>query len=607
LLENLTEDELSRYALSTVTKVAPTSKTEKKLQSVWAAALGLDPGGVGIHDHFLHSGGDSFTAMRLVSLANMTGISLTVADVFQHPKLADLAGCLDQKAESTQQAVDEIPPLALWKDIQVGEARHASIAKELGQLAAQCRISAADIEDVYPCTPLQEGLMAITAQQPRAYIGRWAFKMPDTIDATRFQNAWRDLVRVAPILRTRIVPGRLSGALQVVVREELLWSTGSDLEEYLDEDAAKSITYGAPLVRPAIINASNKQRYFVLVAHHSTFDGWSLTKLFECVLRLYAKEDIPVVPPFTRFIQYLDQQSQPAAESFWMSQLDGDIGAPFPAPPNPSYQPQPSQHMTSELEVRPTKSSITLATLLQASWALALSAHCGSSVLFASPLSGRAAPVMGILDMLGPTITTVPMCIRLDMKQTVNRYLADIQQQVINMMPFEHTGLQHIRRFMGSDLNLGHMFAVQPARERENLISGRPLGLEQLAIPMQNFDAYALTVECITGLDRESIVQVEARFDRDVITNSDVKRLLSRFRHIVGQLLRIHADGESGKITTLGDVEIVSPEEIAQIAEWNSPITEKKQTLVHDLVHQQALIRPGSPAVCSHGMNLPRL
>ena len=35
------------------------------------------------------------------------------------------------------------------------------------------------------------------------------------------------------------------------------------------------------------------------------------------------------------------------------------------------------------------------------------------------------------------------------------------------MMPFEHTGLQTIRRLVGRDVELRHLFAVQSARERE--------------------------------------------------------------------------------------------------------------------------------------------
>jgi len=51
-------------------------------------------------------------------------------------------------------------------------------------------------------------------------------------------------------------------------------------------------------------------------------------------------------------------------------------------------------------------------------------------------LAGRTAPVRGILDMLAPTLTTVPVRIRVNRSQSVAEYLDAIQQQAVSMMPF---------------------------------------------------------------------------------------------------------------------------------------------------------------------------
>ena len=655
LLESLPEQEIFQYGLLSASKVSPVTDTERELQQLWAAVLDVELDRVGIHDHFLHSGGDSVTAMRLVSMANSSKVSLplTVADIFRHPKLVDMANFVDQRqltnaAQGGHQKgnaaeAEGIAPFSLWKEIQpqphsdekpagrdaIPCDRASLMTEELSQLASQCGVFVEAIEDVYPCTPLQEGLMAITAQQPHAYVGRWVYRMPPTIDCQRFKDAWNKLSTVSPILCTRIVPGRLSGALQVVVRGGLIWSSGDDLQSYLADDAERLFAYGSPLVRPAIVTSTNnhEERYFVLTAHHSAYDGWSLAKLFDAISMLYnsSLRDLPDAPPYTRFIRYVEEQKDSAAaKEFWGSQLDGDdddVGKPFSKLPNPSYKPQPSRTMTYQLLVGPVKKTcITLAAMLRAAWALVISKHSGSSnVLLAVPLSGRAAPVQGMLDLLAPTITTVPVRIRVNDATSVHEYVTAVQQQAVDMMPFEHTGVQQIRRLGRKGHDIHHLFAVQPAKEREfhhrQTPGARFLGLEPMAVPMQFFDGYALTVECITGLAGEDVdaddrdaITIEARFDENIVSSAELRRLFDRFRDVLSQLMEEAGNGENADekngTRLLGSIDMLSTEEVALLAKWNGDVPDKNQALLHELVAQHATTRPDAPAVCAWDGNL---
>ena len=332
-----------------------------------------------------------------------SGLSLSVTDVFRYPKLVDMANAIDQRAAPSQ-ADGAIPRFSLWEganEILDGPiTADSKLDAALSNVASECGVEVSAIEDVYPCTPLQEGLMAITAQQPRTYIGRWAFRIPDETNLERFKNAWEQLVALAPILRTRILPGTKS-ALQVVVREEVTWFSDNDLEQYLLDDAATPMSYGSPLARLAILESCKSERHFVLTAHHSLYDGWSFTKMFETAARLYASEDVAPPPPYARFISHLQGQDVSSAESFWRAQLDGDdTGDSFPALPSPSYEPRPTQTVTRQFEIDELSGDLTPAVMLRAAWALSISPHC-TNVLFATPLSGRGAPVQGILDIIG--------------------------------------------------------------------------------------------------------------------------------------------------------------------------------------------------------------
>ncbi|KAL2788506.1 hypothetical protein BJX66DRAFT_340179 [Aspergillus keveii] len=591
MLESLPEEVLFQYSLSTSTNVAPTTDMEGKLQSLWATILNVDPNRVGITDHFLHLGGDSFTAMRLVSAANATKVPLTVADIFRFPKLQDMAAHLDEQI-ARRHGAEDIAPFALWKDVD--DTAGVEGQKELQRIAGSCKVRVDDIEDVYPCTPLQEGLMAITTQQPGSYIGRWVFRIRDTTDGKAFKQAWTDLTRKVAILRTRIVLGKQSGALQVVVRSTATWGSGNNLKQYLDKDLQESFVYGQPLVRQAIIETDNEKSYFVLTAHHSAYDGYSLGKLFDAVSLLYAGQELAPTPSISRLISYLSQQDQEAAKSFWQAQLEGELGAPFPSLPRPSYRPRPTQKLASATEIGSFCGANTLASTLRAAWALAVSAYGGNDVLFGVALSGRAAPVPGILDMPAPTITTVPVRVHINPEQSIHEYLAAVHQQIVDMIPFEHTGLQNIRRFVGHEIDLPHLFAVQPAQEHENTAQAKLLQYEHGHVPELNLDGYALTVECITSEANDGHVKIEAHFDEEMISTTQTQNLLNRFSHLLGQLVKL---GEGPSQKQLGDLEMLSTEEATQLAQFNKDIPEVKQALVHELVSQHVAADEAASAV----------
>lgn len=58
--------------------------------TIWSAVLGID--GIGVRDDFFALGGDSVTAVRLVSeLQRQVALGVSLADVFEAPSVAALA------------------------------------------------------------------------------------------------------------------------------------------------------------------------------------------------------------------------------------------------------------------------------------------------------------------------------------------------------------------------------------------------------------------------------------------------------------------------------------------------------------------------------------
>ena len=69
---------------------APASYRQKRLRALAGMNLGLHQSVIGLNQSFLQLGGDSITAMRLVTAARAENIGLTVANILQSTSLAEL-------------------------------------------------------------------------------------------------------------------------------------------------------------------------------------------------------------------------------------------------------------------------------------------------------------------------------------------------------------------------------------------------------------------------------------------------------------------------------------------------------------------------------------
>lgn len=189
---------VSQYSLrSSESFEPPTNRNEEILQELFGLSLGINRLQIGRGDDFFALGGDSVGAMKLVTTARKQfGLILHVTDIFKHPTLSHLAAFIDDrnKAEDTQLGLESAASFDL-----------VDVSSALPEAAAQCKVSSADIEDIYPTSALQEGMMALGLRSPGAYITQAVFALPSTLDIPRMQAAWDTVAQIHAILRTRII------------------------------------------------------------------------------------------------------------------------------------------------------------------------------------------------------------------------------------------------------------------------------------------------------------------------------------------------------------------------------------------------------------------
>ncbi|AIZ33096.1 non-ribosomal peptide synthetase [Pseudomonas parafulva] len=82
---------------------APATALERQLAALWAPVLEVER--VGRHDSFFDLGGHSLLAIRLIGLLREQGLTVSLAELFQHPSVAALAQHLDSGEDANVEAL----------------------------------------------------------------------------------------------------------------------------------------------------------------------------------------------------------------------------------------------------------------------------------------------------------------------------------------------------------------------------------------------------------------------------------------------------------------------------------------------------------------------
>ncbi|KAF2635407.1 nonribosomal peptide synthetase 6 [Massarina eburnea CBS 473.64] len=554
---SITRQDLRRFSAAMGEKAAPTTEMEIRLGKLWAKLLGGDAD-FSANDNFFSMGGDSLRAMKLVAAAREDGLMLSVPDIMLNSTLAGMA------AKITVANGDEDKEVAAFSLIPADW--EAEKAKE--ETAALCGMSSEDVEDVYACTPLQEGLMALSAKFQDAYVAQRVVELP--IDAAeKVLKSFSKAVEESTILRTRIVnvPGR--GLFQVVLKDgKLVRDHGTDAAEYLKIDRAESMDLGTALFRYGIIrDADGEKAHIALTMHHAVYDGWSMPLTFDRVNRAFNDLETTRTAGFKHFIKYLNSLDPAISKAYWRERLEGASPYQFPSLPHKGYITQADTLLEHYVTVPTTAHSrLTLATIIRGAWALVSSLYMGNpDVVFGETLTGRSASIPGIEQIEGPMITTVPVRVQLAYNRPISEFLHTIHSQTVLQIPHEHLGLQNIRRLSPSargacDLRTGLVLhpkeddSWSEAIADENKPANKflPTDDAEAAREALKFNTYALMLVCT--LDENGFL-VMASFDSHCIESEVMERVLGVLDRIVTAFL---GNPES----KLGDLAVLDEEEM---------------------------------------------
>ena len=464
-------------ALVTHMYEAPQGPVEEVLAGIWQELLGVER--VGRNDSFFDLGGHSLLIVSMVEKLRQAGLKAEIRQVFQAGHLVALA------AEISGQEVDtwEAPANLIPQDCtHITPDMLPLVMLDQGQIdriAETVPGGMANIQDIYPLAPLQEGVLFYHRfhQDNDPYVTSVIASFGSKERFENFAHALNRVVARHDVLRTAIMWEGLQQAVQVVHRHADLVTEPLEVEErgsilqstqaYLDDARLHMVLSTPPLLRLRPVRVAGQMQdedgkvHAVLMLHHVIGDHVSLDVMMQEVVQILEgkEEALPVPMAYRGFVAYsLDSRKEAEAEAFFRQML-GDVDeptAPFgltnvhgDGTTIREVEQKLGEVLSQRIKACVHKLGMSAATLFHVAYALVLGRSSSrDDVVFGSVLSGRMGGVAGADRMMGMFINTLPVRLKLQGVSVLEAMRAT-QDVLVDMLKYEQTPLAVAQRCSG--------------------------------------------------------------------------------------------------------------------------------------------------------------
>lgn len=369
-------------------------------------------------------------------------------------------------------------------------------------------IHESDVEDVYPCSSMQEGLLLSQTKDAGFYAAATLHEViiPEgRTSSTSISNAWRQIVQRHPALRTVFLEnvGSKNGLYNQAVLKHIIptvvqmeTTNGEEAIRLIEQQRSSSYANGlCPNHRFTVCTTSDQKTFCSLEISHAIMDGHSMSLLISELRKACEDQLRGEASPYSDYISWYMKQPQDASLEFWKTYLSGSEVCSFPvlddaavaAKELVSIRMDLSSISLSDLQGFCNTNGITLSNVYHTAWAITLCNYIGTNdVTFGYLTSARdAEEVRGVDSMVGPIINTLVCRVNMnDGSRCLLDVLQDVQRDYMEAIPHRHIALadvQHALELSGASLfNTALSYRRLPSAEAEEatgvqLLEVRPI------------------------------------------------------------------------------------------------------------------------------------
>ncbi|MBD8455201.1 non-ribosomal peptide synthetase, partial [Serratia rubidaea] len=431
----------------------PQGETEQTLAQLWQALLpGIER--VGRHDNFFELGGHSLLAVELLERMHDAGLQTNVHTVLMFPVLSELARQVRHVSQDDPTPPNLIPPQAQHITPDMLTLLNLS-QSEIALIISQTPGGAANIQDIYPLSALQEGLLfhhlIQQEQDPYVLSGLLDFTSRARLDS--FVQALQKVIARHDCLRTAFIWQGLTQPVQVVYRQV------EDCVEFLARERRADINdpqryaidiHSPPLLRCYVAEKPQRDGWLLrIVFHHLILDHSSLELLFNEIGIIEQQGEARLAPPvpFRRFIsQGIRAFDREKYQAYFQRRLAQTVTPTLAFDLTDVRQTaEQSQILPSSLNdglrLAARRAGVSVASLFHLALALVLARITGKrDVVFGTVLLGRMQGYAEANKVPGMFINTLPVSVRVD-DERLEHTLKEVHAALAELTLYEHAPL----------------------------------------------------------------------------------------------------------------------------------------------------------------------
>ncbi|MBH3428630.1 non-ribosomal peptide synthetase [Pseudomonas alkylphenolica] len=446
-------------------------------------------------------------------------------------------------------------------------------------------VPAAEIEDVYPLTPMQEGLLLHTLLEPGTgiYYMQDRYRINSALDPERFAQAWQLVVARHEALRASFSWNAGEAMLQIIHKPgstPLDFQDWSDLAESAQEARLQALhkqerEAGFDLLQQApfhlrLIRVGADRYWFMMSNHHILIDAWCRSLLMNDFFELYMalgegrEARLPVPPRYRDYIGWLQHQDLDAARQWWRDNLQGferSTAVPSDRPLLRDHGAQSAGMIVGDCYTRLAVNEgarlrelaqahqLTVNTFAQAAWALVLSRYSGErDVLFGVTVAGRPVSMPQMQRTVGLFINSVALRVKLPAageRCSVRQWLQGLFERNMELREYEYlplVGIQECSELPKGQPLFDSLFVFENAPVDVSVLD-RAQTLNASSDSGRTHTNFPLTAVCYPGDD----LGLHLSFDQRYFDTATVERLLAEFKRLLLALV----EGFQGDMSTL--------------------------------------------------------